>query len=99
DPSTEIQEFLHDSAFDLIVLATHGRSGPPRGMFGSVADQIIQSSHVPVVLLHPNHHELTQLRTVLVPLDGTPGAAVGLATAVALARAASARLVLVRISV
>lgn len=99
DPAPQIHELLRASAFDLIVMATHGRSGPARGMFGSVADRIVQSSSVPVVLLHPNHHELTQLRTVLVPLDGTPGGAVALGTAVALARAAGARLVLVRASV
>jgi nucleotide-binding universal stress UspA family protein len=99
DPTLEIEEFLSESAFDMIVLATHGRSGPPRGLFGSVADQVLQSSRVPVVVLHPNHHAVTHLGTVLVPLDGTPGAAVALATAVGLARAANARLVLVRVSV
>ena len=89
DPASEIQEFLRGSSSDMIVLATHGRSGAPREIFGSVADQIVQSSPVPVVLLHPNHHEVAHLRTVLVPLDGTPGAAVALATAVALVRGAS----------
>lgn len=36
---------------DLIVIATHGRSGPSRWVWGSVADRILRSSCVPVLMV------------------------------------------------
>lgn len=39
---------------DLITMATHGRTGIARWFLGSVADQIVHKSHVPVILIHPN---------------------------------------------
>ena len=99
DPGRQIQELAVESGFDLVVLATHSRSNPARGVFGSVADHLLQNSPVPVVLVHPDGQPTTQLRTILVPLDGTPGGAVALTAALSLARSAAARLVLVRVAV
>jgi nucleotide-binding universal stress UspA family protein len=39
------------SGADLIVIATHGRSGPSRWVWGSVADRILRSSCVPVLMV------------------------------------------------
>jgi nucleotide-binding universal stress UspA family protein len=99
EPASAILELAADCEADLIVMATHGRTGFGRILLGSVADRVLRSSRVPVLLLHPNGHHSEHLRTLLVPLDGTPGAAVGLATAVPLARTSGARLVLVRATV
>ena len=38
---------------DLIVMATHGRSGVSRWLMGSVADRIVRWSCVPVLLIRP----------------------------------------------
>ncbi len=38
---------------DLIAMSTHGRSGIPRWLLGSVADQVLRTSPVPVMLFHP----------------------------------------------
>ncbi|UCF92660.1 MAG: universal stress protein [Desulfobacterales bacterium] len=38
---------------DLIVMATHGRSGVSRWVMGSVADRIVRWSCVPVLLIRP----------------------------------------------
>ena len=38
---------------DSVVMATHGRSGIARWMLGSVADRIVRSSSVPVLLIRP----------------------------------------------
>ncbi len=38
---------------DLIAMATHGRSGLQRLWLGSVADQVIRGSPVPLLVLHP----------------------------------------------
>lgn len=38
---------------DLIAMSTHGRSGLARMVIGSVAEQIVRRSHLPVLLVHP----------------------------------------------
>ncbi len=40
-----------ENAADLIVIATHGRSGVSRWVWGSVADRILRSSCVPVLMV------------------------------------------------
>jgi nucleotide-binding universal stress UspA family protein len=96
EPAAAILELVAECETDLIVMATHGRTGFGRMLLGSVADRVLRSSRVAVLLLQPNRHPIERLRTVLVPLDGTPSAAVALATAVPLAQTSGARLVLVR---
>jgi len=39
------------NAVNLIVIATHGRSGLGRWMLGSVADRVTQGAKVPVLLI------------------------------------------------
>jgi nucleotide-binding universal stress UspA family protein len=39
---------------DLIAIATHGRSGASRWLLGSVADKVIHSATVPVLLVRPD---------------------------------------------
>ncbi len=38
---------------DLIAMSTHGRSGIPRWLLGSVADRVLRISPMPVMLFHP----------------------------------------------
>jgi nucleotide-binding universal stress UspA family protein len=99
EPAAAILELVTECEAHLVVMATHSRTGLGRALLGSVADGVLRSSPVPVLLLHPNQHRIEQLRTVLVPVDGTPGGAVALATAVPLARTSGANLVLVRATV
>jgi nucleotide-binding universal stress UspA family protein len=80
----------------LIVLSTHGRAGLARVVFGSVADEILHRSPVPVLLLRPGQQPVERLATLLVPVDGTPGSAVALAVGQAIAATAPARLALVQ---
>ncbi len=39
---------------DLIAMSTHGRTGLMRVLVGSVANDVVHMSHVPVMLIHPN---------------------------------------------
>ncbi|OGO39762.1 MAG: hypothetical protein A2147_00200 [Chloroflexi bacterium RBG_16_57_8] len=48
-----ICEFAEKNGFDLIIMATHGRSGVKRLVWGSVADKVLRSSCVPVLLVRP----------------------------------------------
>jgi nucleotide-binding universal stress UspA family protein len=38
---------------DLITIATHGRSGLIRGIFGSVADYVLRESGLPILVIRP----------------------------------------------
>lgn len=40
-----------DLSADLIVMATHGRSGPSRSLLGSVADHVVRHASCPVLLV------------------------------------------------
>jgi len=46
-----ILEFADSKGIDLIVMATHGRSGLGRWVFGSVAERIVHAANVPVFLV------------------------------------------------
>ncbi len=49
-----IADFAVDRGVDLIVMATHGRSGLSRLAFGSVADRVLRLAHCPVLLVRAN---------------------------------------------
>jgi nucleotide-binding universal stress UspA family protein len=46
-----IAAYAEKNGFDLIVIATHGRSGVSRWVWGSVADRILRASCVPVLMV------------------------------------------------
>jgi len=50
-PAEEIVHYAEENAVDLIVMASHGRSGPSRWAFGSVADKVFRASCVPVLMI------------------------------------------------
>jgi nucleotide-binding universal stress UspA family protein len=51
DPSREILAAVAEEKVDLIAMTTHGRSGLGRLLFGSVAENLLRSAPVPVLLL------------------------------------------------
>ena len=50
-PVDEILAVARDEAVELIAMATHGRTGPARWLWGSVAESVIRQAPVPVFLL------------------------------------------------
>lgn len=52
-PAEIVTDFAQREKVDLIALATHGRSGISRWVFGSVADKLVRSSSAPVLLIRP----------------------------------------------
>jgi nucleotide-binding universal stress UspA family protein len=48
-----IVEYATANEVELIALATHGRTGPGRVLFGSVADYVTRHSRLPVLLIRP----------------------------------------------
>jgi len=51
NPADVIAEYANKNEFDLIVIATHGRSGASRWVWGSTADRILRSVCVPVMMV------------------------------------------------
>jgi nucleotide-binding universal stress UspA family protein len=52
-PADTISDYAQKNGIDMIVIATHGRSGVKKLMFGSVALRVLHDSHVPVLLIRP----------------------------------------------
>jgi nucleotide-binding universal stress UspA family protein len=46
-----LADFAPKNQIDIIIIATHGRSGVSRWVWGSVADRILRSSCVPVLMI------------------------------------------------
>ncbi len=53
-PAETISDFVRREGVDLVALATHGRSGVSRWVFGSVADRLVRSLSVPILLIRPD---------------------------------------------
>jgi glycine betaine transporter len=53
EPADEIIKLGRKEKVDLIVMATHGRSGFRRAIMGSVADTVIRKSGDPVLVVRP----------------------------------------------
>jgi len=46
-----LADYAAKHGIDLIIMATHGRSGISRWVLGSVADRLLRSSHVPILMV------------------------------------------------
>jgi nucleotide-binding universal stress UspA family protein len=79
---------------NLIVMATHARSGLERAMHGSVEAQVVAHAPVPTVVLRGPVRQ-PKLRTILVTISGASAAP--LTSVTELARRAGARVVLLRV--
>ena len=72
----EILRFADQNGIDLILLASHGRSGLKRWTLGSVADKVMRATKIPVWLIKSGAGDETPYdkwpkRTLIVPLDGS----------------------------
>jgi nucleotide-binding universal stress UspA family protein len=54
DAHTLIVNWARDKGVDLIVMSTHGRSGLPRMLLGSVTEKVLRSASCPVLAI-PSH--------------------------------------------
>lgn len=50
---TAMVEYAARNGIGLIAIATHGRTGLRRAMSGSVAEEMLRESHLPVLLVRP----------------------------------------------
>lgn len=72
EPAAAVGEAVTRDGVDLIVMATHGRSGLSRLMLGSVAEAVVRAAQVPVLLLRgQSAWKPWATGKILVPLDGS----------------------------
>ena len=50
-PAESIADYATKNAMELIIIATHGRSGISRWSWGSVADRVLRSACVPILMV------------------------------------------------
>ena len=99
DASEEILKAIDETSARLLVMATHGRSGMGRWIYGSTAGRLLRTSHIPVVVVGPHvaaRSDKIAMKHLMVPLDGSPLSEAALPVAAAIAAALGAKLSLVR---
>ena len=60
EPVGRLIELIREEAPDLVVVGTHGRTGPKRWLLGSVAERIVQLSPSPVLTVPQRAHTETE---------------------------------------
>lgn len=100
DPASQILQTIAHRGPDLVVMSTNGRGALGRFVFGSVADRIVRTSPVPVLLVRPAADapaaEGGHVTRLLVPLDGSALAEAALPVATTLAQRLGVPIHLVR---
>jgi len=98
-PAETIVEVAAECHARMIAMATHAYSGLTRWALGSVADAVLHTADVPVLLVRGNapapKHAMA-LKRIIVPLDGSELARQALPTAIELADFAHAEVVVVQ---
>ena len=99
-PAEAIVSFAHSQGIDLIAMSTHGRSGLNRWFMGSVADKVLHTATVPLLLFRPQNVSAPpapQIQTLLLPLDGSPMAESALPLAEFLAKSLALNVLVARV--
>jgi nucleotide-binding universal stress UspA family protein len=50
-PAEAIASYAEQTGADIIVMSSHGRSGPSRWAYGSVADKVLRGTCIPVLMV------------------------------------------------
>ena len=100
EPAKEIVEFADENEMDLIVISSHGYSGIKRRIIGSVAQEVLHGTCVPVLLVKPGDAKPgeVEFRKVIVALDGSPFSETSILYAEQLMKGTGAEVVLLRVS-
>jgi nucleotide-binding universal stress UspA family protein len=97
DIPTAIADFARTHGSECIVIATHARGEVGRLLHGSAAERVLPLSRIPLVLVPPGVRPAGEIRTLLVPLDTSPGSKRALTFAARMASRHAARIELVTV--
>jgi nucleotide-binding universal stress UspA family protein len=96
-----VEQAIADCETDLIVLGTQGRTGVPKLLMGSIAEEIFRRSPVPVLTIGPwargGAHNAAQFHRVLFATDFSAEAVAASGYAISLAEEHAARLILLNV--
>lgn len=94
-PATLITEYSVKSQVDLVVIGTDGHGAIARAILGSVADRVLRSSPIPILLVPCEGRAVSvPPKVILAPTDFSMSAHRAVATAIALAKELGASLTL-----
>lgn len=93
-PAETIVDYADESAIDLVVMPTHGRSGIKRYLLSSVTEEVVNTVSAPVLTVTPSEGDefVYPPQNLLVPTDGSPCADRALEQASDIAHATGGRL-------
>lgn len=99
--ATEINALAHELSADLLVMGTHGRSGVPRLVLGSVTEKLLRIAPCPVLTVPPAAGEPAadgpRFHRILCPVDFSEESMLGLQYALSLAQEAGGRVTLLHV--
>lgn len=101
-PAFEIMLAAAELGADFIAMASHGRTGASERRRGSVADKVLRGSTAPVLIVGPAIIERppagpVEVRSLLLPLDGSYESETAMAVALDIARRTDAQITLLRV--
>ena len=103
-PVEQIEAIAKELNADLVVVATHGRSGLDHMLLGSTTEKLLRKASVPVLTVRPRTHgglhadvETLDIKKILVPLDFSDFSHKALPTAVEFAKTFGSTIVLVHV--
>lgn len=53
DAADMIMQYIHSHMIDLVIMGTHGRKGLDKIIMGSVAERVVRTSPIPVMVVSP----------------------------------------------
>lgn len=99
DPADGILKMALELNADLIAMCTHTRAGLARWIVGSVAEVVVRKSWLPVLLTKPGARApRSELRRILVPLDGSAHSLAILETVKLIAARTGAEVILLHVA-
>ncbi len=100
-PALMLERCAREERVDLVVMSTHGRTGLQRAWLGSVADELVRSLEIPILLVRPRQDGELPLRVdfdrIVVALDGSQASEQILPHAAAFGRPGRTRFTLIRV--
>lgn len=101
-PAPALARYVGEMDPEIVVMTTHGAGGIRRAWLGSVADQLVRSLEIPMLIIRPREADqvpagVAALQEILVALDGSRRAEAALPPAATLALLLRAKLALVRV--
>jgi len=97
-----IEGYAKETGTDLLVMATHGRTGLSRSWLGSQADNLVRHTTLPILLVRPCDDDAesppeARFHHLLIPLDGSHRGEAILDPAVQMAKIFGARMTLLQV--